>query len=97
LFQRRQRADAVTELDGRRPQDRWQVQGGSPFPAQEQKAAEDDEQYEAEMQQDNAVGKDAFDHGAFGKRWSGLHCFTPAAFMHRPEAAFPPDADKRLA
>jgi hypothetical protein len=87
----------VAELDGRRPQDGRQVQAGNPFPAQQQKAAEDDEQDEAEMQQDNAVGKDAFDHGAFGKRGTGLHCFTPAAFMHRPEAAFPPNADKWLA
>jgi len=66
LFQRRQRTDAVAKLDGRRPQDGRQVQAGRPFLAQQQKAAEDDEQDEAEMQQDNAVGKDSLDHGNSG-------------------------------
>jgi hypothetical protein len=65
------------------------VQDGGPFPAQQQKTAEADKKDEAEMQHDNAVGKESLDHGNPGLLLSGLHCFTPAIFAARPAAHSP--------
>jgi hypothetical protein len=83
LFQRCQRADAMAKFDRRTPQRGRQVQQRRPLPAQGQERAEADKENEAEMQDDNEVCRNAFDHGGSGQRKTGLHCFTSADRMVR--------------
>jgi hypothetical protein len=61
-FQWRQWADHPIEFDKRGPDDGRDVQPGEPWPAQYQKRAENDEQYEREVGNENCVGGRSIRH-----------------------------------